>query len=64
MDKTTTKRKHISYALLCWFIMKYNNESPIDKKNEMSYFPGLNIINIPKEKNLYMSYVCEDLGIQ
>ena len=44
--------------------MKYNNESPIDKKNEMSYFPGLNIINIPKEKNLYMSYVCEDLGIQ
>lgn len=48
--------------------MKYNKESPIDnhytKKNEMSYFPGLNIINIPKEKNLCMSYVCEDLGIQ
>lgn len=48
--------------------MKYNKESSFDnnytKKNEMSYFPGLNIINIPKEKNLYVSYVCEDLGIQ
>lgn len=53
---------------IVFLCLKYNKELLIDnyyiKKNEMLYFFGFNIINILKEINFLLSYVCEDLGIK